>query len=427
MRRHQAASALALVATLALTVSMAGPQVGASSGKPVVVRMWNGATGPGATALTSMVNEFNHTHKHVFIKNRFITQSDQLLAKLSTALKVNAEPTILLGDTPTNGPELLKSGKLLHLNGTIPTVDKEVFPAYVKATTYRGVQFAVPYEGGDYALYYNKTEFKAAGIKHPPTTWAQVIRDSKKLTNPAKNRFGIYVPFGHSEWTVYTWEGMLWAEGGHFLNKSKTAVAFDSPQGIAALTLWRNLLYKYHVAPLTSFATPSNSDGEQAFASGLVAMLIDGPWDLTTFKSAHIDYGVTLFPAVKQYATNTGEGIIDVFNTSKPQVHGALQFIDWLMAPAHLAQWFSMIPGSMPIEAAVLNDPVYVKSEAPYASVFNANQKYAHTRPTLVSYPQISAILGKEIDLVLHNDATPAKALATAAKQADAILKANHE
>ncbi len=427
MRRHHAGVVLTLVGTLALTASMAGPQVAASSGKPVVVRMWNGATGPGATALTYMVNWFNRTHKDVFIKNRFITQSDQLLAKLSTALKVNAEPTILLGDTPTDGPELMKSGKLLHLNGTIPAIDKEVYPAYVKAATYRGVQFAVPYEGGDYALYYNKAEFKAAGIKHPPTTWAQVIQDGKKLTDPAKNRYGIYVPFGHTEWTVWTWEGMLWAEGGHFLNKSKTAVAFDSPQGIAALTLWHNLLYKYKVAPLTSFATPANSDGEQAFASGLVAMLIDGSWDLTTFKSAHIDYGVTYFPAIKEYATNTGEGVIDVFNTSGPQVHGAIEFIDWLMTPAHLAKWFSMIPGSMPIEPAVLKDPVYVKSEAPYANVFNAEQKYAHARPTLVSYPQISAVLGKEIDLVLHNDISPAKALAVAAKQANAILKANHE
>ena len=41
---------------------------------------------------------------------------------------------------------------------------------------------AVPLYSLAYALYYNKAQFAAAGISGPPTTWAQLIADGKKLT-----------------------------------------------------------------------------------------------------------------------------------------------------------------------------------------------------------------------------------------------------
>ena len=41
---------------------------------------------------------------------------------------------------------------------------------------------AVPLYSLAYGLYYNKAQFAAAGISGPPTTWAQLIADAKKLT-----------------------------------------------------------------------------------------------------------------------------------------------------------------------------------------------------------------------------------------------------
>ena len=41
---------------------------------------------------------------------------------------------------------------------------------------------AVPLYSLAYGLYYNKAQFAAAGISGPPTTWAQLIADGKKLT-----------------------------------------------------------------------------------------------------------------------------------------------------------------------------------------------------------------------------------------------------
>jgi multiple sugar transport system substrate-binding protein len=430
-RRSAATAALGVASILTVSLALgtgalAAPHQGAS-GK-ITITMWNSATGPGLTALDKVVAEFNKTHSNIYVDNIFETQQDQMLNKLSTALAVGQEPTILDGDVPSNGPEELKSGKMVNLTKWAEaTVDKYIYPKQIAGCVYKGVQFCIPDGAGDYALFYNKTEFAQAGIKSPPKTWAQVIADGKKLTDAAKNRYGIYIPFGTTEWTVWTFEGMVWANGGQFLNANNTKAEFDSPAGIAALTIWYDCLYKYKIAPLTSFSTPQNSDGEQAFASGLVAMLIDGSWDLSTFDQAHINYGVTYFPAIKEYATNTGQGSIDVFNTGAAQVKAAETFLQWFLQTNVQVQMNSAVPGSMTNEPAVNDNPTFVKSQHQYMNVFFGDLQYAHIRPTLVSYPAISAALGTQIDEVLYNKETPAQALKTAAAEADQILQKNHE
>lgn len=431
-RRSAATAAFGVASILSAALALGGGAMAAphhqAGAKKITITMWNSATGPGLQALDQAVADFNRTHANIYVNNIFVTQQDQMLNKLSTALAVGQEPTILDGDVPSNGPQELKSGKMVNLTKWArATVDKYIYPKQIAGCVYKGEQFCIPDGAGDYALYYNKTEFAQAGIKTPPKTWAQVMVDGKKLTNPAKNRYGIYIPFGTTEWTVWTFEGMLWSAGGHFLNKNKTAAAFDSPAGIQALTVWHNALYKFKVAPLTSFSTPQNSDGEQAFASGLVAMLIDGSWDLNTFDQAHVNYGVTLFPAIKTYADNTGQGSIDVFNTGAAQVKAAETFLQWFLQTKVQVKMQSQIPGSMTNEPAVNNNPVFLKHQHKYMNVFFNDLARAHIRPTLVSYPAISAALGQQIDEVLYNKETPAQALKIAARQADQILRKNHE
>jgi multiple sugar transport system substrate-binding protein len=432
MRKRSAAGLAGGVASILAVALATGTGVLAAphraASQPITITVWNSSTGPALAALNQTVAEFNRTHPDIHVNNIFITQQDQVLNKLSTALSVGQEPTILLGDVPSNGPQELKSGKMVNLTAWAEkTVDKWIYPKQIAGCVYRGEQFCIPNGAGDYALYYNKTDFAQAGIKSPPKTWAELIADGKKLTDPAKNRYGIYIPFGTTEWTVWTFEGMLWANGGQFLNKNNTAAAFDSPAGVQALQIWWDCLYKDKIAPLTSFSTPQNSDGEQAFASGLVAMLIDGSWDLSTFDQAHVNYGVTYFPAIKEYATNTGQGSIDVFNTGAAQVKAAETFLQWFLQPSVQVKMEAQIPGAMTNEPAVNDNPVFLAHQHKYMNVFFGDLKYAHIRPTLVSYPQISAALGQQIDEVLYNKETPAQALKIAAQQADAILKANHE
>lgn len=421
------------VAVLATGVMLAGlsgcGSTPAATGSVVQIKIWTVKTGVGLAALQALVAEFNKTHPGIHATAQFVTASNTMLPKITTALATNTEPNVLFGGTPSWGPFMMKSGKVVMLSTkTVPYLS-EIYPRTLSSAVYKGKTFGVPFGEGDYSLFYNKTDFQKAGITKPPTTWAQVIADAVKLTNPAKHQYGIYIPFGKSEWTSWTFEGMLWSAGGHFLNANKTRAAFNSPAGIKALQTWVNILYKYHAAPLTSFATPGQASGSPAFASNVVAMVMDGPWDLQAYNKAHVNYGVTLFPKITQYATNEGIGVNYVFTGTPAQVKASETFVNWFMAPPNLAHFYYLAVDTMPATNAVNNQPYFKKWEAKYPEMvpFIKNIKYAHSRPTLVSYPAISAALGLQIDKALLHQISVKQALDTAAQQANAILAQNHE
>lgn len=428
-------TSLSLVSMVALLAGCGSSNGGNGTGSS------NGSSANGVTNITvwetelnqalgqKLANAFNSTHPKVHVTMQYISQPDTFLQKLTAAISTGSEPDMVVGGDPSWGPQLLQTGKLVDLKGKVNSIDKEVNPGILAAEMYKGHQVGMPYGMGDYSLFYNKTDFAQAGIKNPPQTWTQVVQDSVKLTNASKQQYGFYVPFGSNEWTVYAFEGMLWANGGEFLNKNETKATFNSPAGVKALQTWVDLLYKYHAAPTTSFANASGSDGAPAFASNVVAMVVDGAWAIPQFKQAGVSYGLTFFPkGTAGYATNSGIGNLWVFNKGSQNEQASLEFLKWFMQPSNLAQ-VQITSQDLPVVNAVNNVPAFQKFEAnnPDYKVFADNAKYAKARPTLVSYPAISAALGKEIDKALHNQESPQAALNKAAQEADQILKQNNE
>lgn len=400
---------------------------GNSSGNVTNITVWE--TELNQTLGQKLATAFNSSHPNVHVTMQYISQPDTFLQKLTAAISTGSEPDMVVGGDPSWGPQLLQTGKLVDLKGKVDSIDSQITPGILAAEMYKGHQVGMPYGMGDYALFYNKSDFAKAGIQNPPQTWTEVVQDAVKLTNAANQQYGFYVPFGSNEWTVYAFEGMLWANGGEFLNKNQTQAAFNSPAGVKALQTWVDLLYKYHAAPTTSFANASGSDGAPAFASNVAAMVVDGPWAISTFKQAGVKYGLTLFPkGTSGYATNSGIGNLWVFNRGSQNVQASLEFLKWFMKPDNLAQ-IQITSQNLPVLSAVNNVPAFQQFEAnnPDYKVFADNAKYAKARPTLVSYPAISAALGKEIDKALHNQESPQAALDKAAQEANQILKQNNE
>jgi multiple sugar transport system substrate-binding protein len=272
-------------------------------------------------------------------------------------------------------------------------------------------------------LFYNKTDFKAAGISGPPKTWAELESDAVKLSNPAKKRFGIYIPFGTAEWISYDWESVLWSNGGQLVTPDGSKTAFNSPAGLAALTLWANLVRKDHAAPTTSYAQAGSYDGAPAFASNAVAMIVEGQWALSEFKN--VDYGVAELPAGSSghSATNIGIGVASVFDHGAAANNAAITFVQWLSSPAQGAE-LANLNGGLPSGPSQLSYAAVKQEEAaePTYQVFASQLNTGQTRPTIPAYTAISTALATEINAALTGGITPAAALAKAATTGDAAI-----
>jgi multiple sugar transport system substrate-binding protein len=399
------------------------PTTAASGGKTVDITFWT--ANDNQAEIKYLDSHFDASHPGVKVKGEYITSSDETTAKEVAAIKTGTEPNVVIGQDPSQLPFLAESGKVVPLNGKFDSLTNALYPGIKTALFYKGQQLGMALGGvGDFVLFYNKKDFAAAGIAGPPSTWTQLETDASKLSDPAKHHYGIYIPLGSSEWISYDWEAQLWADGGQLLNANDTKVAFDSPAGLQALTTWYDLVQKDNAAPTTSYEQAGSFDGANAFAGNDVAMVIDGPWAVADAQTAKLSFAVAPFPkGSKGGATNIGIGVASEFDHGTAQDNAATQFIEWLAEPAQGA-YLTAQSGGLPSAPAQVGQPAVqkaIRTTFGY-SVFAANLKYGHTRPSIPAYAAISLALSNAIDACLSGKVTPAQALATAAKQGNAAI-----
>jgi multiple sugar transport system substrate-binding protein len=410
-------------AVLLALASTACGSSGSTSKGPVAITFWSSGT---QAEINYLVSHFNATHHGIKVQGQYIASADDTTAKEVAAIKTGTEPNVVIGQDPSALPLLAESGKVVNLSTPLAAQTNALYPGIKPALFYKGQELGMALGGvGDYVLFYNKKDFAAAGISGPPATWTQLVSDAVKLSDPAKHRYGIYIPWGTAEWISYEWEGLLWADGGQLLNSSDTKTAFDSAAGVAALTTWVNLVRTEHAAPTTSYAQAGSYDGAPAFASNAVAMIIDGQYALSEFSTAKVDYGVAEVPAGTsgKSATNIGIGVASVFSHTSAQDAAATTFVQWLAQPATGAYLTAQSQG-LPSAPAQL-DQAAVKQEAatqPTYQVFASQLDTGHTRPTVPAYTSVSLDLATEIQDALNGTVTPAQALAKAAAEGNQAI-----
>lgn len=371
-----------------------------------------------------LVSHFNQTHKDVQVKGQYIASSDNLTAKEVSALKSNTAPNVVIGQDPSSLPLLAQSGKVVDLTDALKPETQALYPGIRSALVYHGKQLGFALGGvGDYCLFYNKDDFKKAGISKPPTTWDELESDAitltKKLSQPGKPHYGIYIPLGSSEWISYLWESSLWANGGQFLSPDGKSVAFDSKAGVDALTTWVKLVRQDKAAPMNSYAEAGSYDGAPAFAGHDVSMIIDGQFVLDPFRQAKVNFGVAPMPAGTsgRSATGIGIGVASVFDHGDAANKAGEEFLQWLGQPAQGAYLTAQSHG-LPSAPNQLTQPDVKKEAAsdPTYKVFADQLKTGQTRPTIPAYAAISKALSDQIDAALRGTVSPAQALAKAAQ-----------
>ena len=415
---------------LACPLAVVGMSAAAhASGSVTKLTIWEGDTGTAATALKVQVAGYNSTFRTCHATTDFIAATGhEFTPKLLTALSSGSGPNLVLSySEPQDMAEVAATGDVIALNSYMAKDGRPgsyFYPAMMKASTFSGKVYSFPTDGGDYAILYNKEIFKEAGITATPTTWAQVAADSAKITSKLKGIYGFYVPFGVNEWTVWTFESMLWSEGGHFLNNHGTKALFGSPAGVAGLNVWVNLLKK-HLAYPSSLANSSQNSGYPGFQDGKVAMYIDGSYrmgiDDTALGKANV--GVFQFPKTKEYAMNTGTNQSFMLKGTPAQEACEWDYLKYMTEPSVQAKW-DVATGFIPTVRAVAQTPTYKAFVAkdPRLNVFVHELQYAHTRPSIQNYAQISAELGKQIEAALMQQETAKAALSAAQSQANQIL-----
>lgn len=143
---------------------------------------------------------------------------------------------------------------------------------------------SIPLVAQSYGLFYNTKLFAAAGITHPPTTWAKLVRDAKALTKPGQWGVGLV---GASSIGNAHLAFILGRQHGARLFDAAGRPTFDSAGERAALGQLLALMATEKVV--------NPSDAEHSGITDSLAELAQGKAAMIPFQSGGRDY----FSAVK--------------------------------------------------------------------------------------------------------------------------------
>src|SRR6478735_1155940 len=136
----------------------------------------------------------------------------------------------------------------------------------LELTRDNGQQLAVPGSAWHQLIYYRTDLFAQAGLK-APRTYADIVAAARKLDSPelagivAANKTG-------QAFTEQSFEHIALGNGCEMVD-SKGVVAFDSPQCVAALSFYRDLLKNYSVPGIQDIDTVRS-----AYFAGKAAMAV---------------------------------------------------------------------------------------------------------------------------------------------------------
>jgi len=392
---------------------------------PITIQFWSGLGAPDNVPMAALVKQFNAENTDGITVEQtemdWATLYSKLVLDFSTG---NAPDVVTLHQT--NLAQNVSLGVLQPIDDLYKQVgiDPTDFVDTVwKGAQVNGKQYAIPNDMHPLALYYNVDLFKAAGLdpNKPPTTQAELLDYAQKLTDPAKKQYGIGL--GYTAGGPFRiWMSLVWQHKGQtILNADNTMAAFNTPAGIESLQFMYDLVYKYKVNP------QGEQDEDTDFKNGTIAMIIEGPWEMSDFNSVTgLNYKTAMIPVVYDQAAGWADSHTYAFpDNKKPEATLAgMKFAKWMSD--HNFEW-TKNSGHQPVRLSVINSPEFKALENWQA--FSASVPVAHYYPAI---PKEAEVFGRQptspftlmMESVMLNKVPVAEAIANAEKAVNDILAA---
>ena len=378
------------------------------------VKVWTGTW--NETLLPELMQKFNADYPDVKVNAEFYPW-DGMEDKYMVAMQADNGPDVIDIAVAWTIP-YAKMGKVQKLNDLFAAnkVDVNDFYAGPMSTlTVDGGYYAIPYRTEAMTMMYNKRLFREAGLdpEAPPATWQEMATMAKKLTKGDVYGFGLCgKQSGNVTAQVY---GMMFSNGVKLLNDDLTKVAFNTPEGVEALTLWANMFLVDKSVP-ASVLENDNTTNRNLFTEEKLAMYISGSYDLAPLKEANpnLELGFALVPKLKEYAVQAGGWNIAMTNTCK-NADAAFAVMNFLTSTEIGPQYSSTLSS----RKSAASNPKYAD---PNLKVFIEALPTGTALPGSGKMTAITNIVYNEVQSVLSGVKDAATALADAEKQANELL-----
>ncbi len=218
----------------------------------------------------------------------------------------------------------------------------------VKAVTFENILYGYPYNNETYAMFYNKKLFPT-----PPATFDEIVNFAKTYNDPKNNKYTLM-------WELqqfYYDFGFLATTGGYVFgsdNTNKDDIGLNNEGAIEGAKFMQSL--KSTVLPVKT-GDVSGDIKNGLFQAGTLALDINGPWRISDYKKAGVDFGVAPLPSFNGKPMSSFSGVKAYYvnaNTKYPNASKLLA--EFLSSKESQMKNFEMT-GNLPSNKEVAADP----------------------------------------------------------------------
>jgi len=250
--------------------------------------LWHGLTGTDGAVFAVMLENFAKENPDICLNSEGYAW-DTFFQKYPTAVAAGTPPDMVIFHA-AEVAQMASQGLMQPMDDLVyngGSLDKADFnPELMNAVTYNGETMAVPFDNHGWLLWYNTKLIEDAGLdpNNLPQNgdefleWAQMLTTDVNGLHPTDEGFdpeNVDVWAMEFTWPRYTVPSTLWQYGASVISEDGTTATLDSPEAIAAIQYWHDLMYKYYVAPP---AVPGKMWAGDLYANNRLVFMWEGTW-----------------------------------------------------------------------------------------------------------------------------------------------------
>lgn len=330
--------------------------------------------------------------------------------QLATAAPTGEGPDIIIGAHDWLG-ELIQNGLIEPI--VLPEAVKKQFdPVAIDAFSWGGQLYGLPYATECVALVYNKDL-----VPEVPATFEDLLTTAKGLTDQEAGEYGFLI----QEPDPYHTFALFSAGGGYIFGSNPDGtlnpcdIGLNNAGAIAGATLLDQMVKDGIEVAGADYGMVTG-----LFNTGKLAMMIGGPWTLPDAQKAGINYGVAPIPTINGNTPKVFVGVqgfmVSAFSENK--VLANLFIKDFLVNNDVMMKLYTA--GGRP--------PAYLptlKKVSDNADIqgFAASAANGYPMPKIPEMGSVWSAWSDALQLIVSQQAEPAKAMNDAVDQIKALLK----
>ncbi|MEG0270209.1 MAG: sugar ABC transporter substrate-binding protein [Clostridia bacterium] len=291
---------------------------------------------------------------------------EETVAKLATQIVSGTAPDVVWL-TEAQLPQFIATGNLEDISeimGNEAYDFGDLFPGLVEKYIKDGKLYAVPFTSSPRVYFYNKDMFAEAGLQDPQElaekgewTMDKMLEYARAMTSKEKGTYGLSIMNYQSpnDWNILL--DWTWSMGASFFDEDMTKVTINDENGIKALQMYSDMIFKDGSQPLP---------GEQIdFASGKIGMTRNTISFQAQLKDASFEWDIIPNPKGTALDAPIAVGVAAyVVPKGAKNKAAALQVIEYITSKESMSDNYLMNTFS-PIRTSVLSSEKFLEGERP--------------------------------------------------------------